>query len=65
MKVIHVNKTYYPDTFGGMEETIRQLSMQTAKFGVTNLVITTSSNITKPEIVDHEAFQVIALSSNI
>ena len=59
MKVIHVNKTYYPDTFGGMEETIRQLSMQTAKFGVTNLVITTSSNITKPEIVDHEAFQVM------
>jgi len=52
MKVVHVFKTYYPDTYGGMEETIRQLCLQTSQHGVSNTVITLSNKITEPETLE-------------
>jgi len=52
MKVVHVFKTYYPDTYGGMEETIRQLCLQTSQRGVSNTVVILSNKITEPETLE-------------
>lgn len=42
MKVLHVFKTYYPDTHGGTEQFIHQLAHQTQLMGVENTVFTLS-----------------------
>jgi glycosyltransferase involved in cell wall biosynthesis len=42
MKILHVFKTYYPDSFGGVEQVIRQLSNATAQMGVSNQIFTLS-----------------------
>ncbi len=39
MKVLHVYRTYYPSTQGGLEETIRQLCVNTAAYGVETRVM--------------------------
>lgn len=44
MKVLHVFKTYYPDTQGGTEQFIHQLATATGQMGVLNTVFTVSSN---------------------
>ncbi|CDL19923.1 COG0438: Glycosyltransferase [Klebsiella pneumoniae IS53] len=33
MRVLHVYKTYYPDTYGGIEQVIYQLSQGCARRG--------------------------------
>lgn len=43
MKVLHVFKTYYPDTQGGTEQFIHQLATATSQMGVVNTVFTVSS----------------------
>jgi glycosyltransferase involved in cell wall biosynthesis len=40
MRVLHFYKTYYPDTWGGIEQVIRQLCVGTGRLGVTNEVLT-------------------------
>ena len=42
MRVLHFYKTYYPDTWGGIEQVIRQLCVGTGRLGVTNEVLTLS-----------------------
>ena len=42
MRVLHVFKTYYPDSFGGVEQVIRQLSTATNQIGLSNRVFTLS-----------------------
>ena len=42
MKVLHVFKTYYPDTYGGIEEVIYQLATQSPKIGIQAEVFTLS-----------------------
>ncbi|HEX7642280.1 MAG TPA: glycosyltransferase family 4 protein [Burkholderiaceae bacterium] len=42
MRILHVFKTYYPDSYGGVEQVIRQLSGGTSKLGCTNRVFTLS-----------------------
>jgi rhamnosyl/mannosyltransferase len=42
MRVLHVFKTYYPDSYGGVEQVIRQLSTATTRMGVSNQVFTLS-----------------------
>lgn len=42
MKVLHIFKTYFPDTQGGLEEAIRQISEYTSSKGVKNRIITVS-----------------------
>lgn len=45
MKILHVYRTYYPDTQGGLEEAIRQISISTsALLGVENRVLTLQRN---------------------
>ncbi len=40
MRVLHFYKTYYPDSWGGIEQVIRQLCVGTGRLGVTNEVLT-------------------------
>jgi rhamnosyl/mannosyltransferase len=40
MRVLHFYKTYYPDTWGGIEQVIRQMCVGTGRLGVTNEVLT-------------------------
>lgn len=42
MKVLHVYRTYFPETQGGLEEVIRQICAGTKRFGVSSRVFTTS-----------------------
>ncbi|GAB2848869.1 D-rhamnosyltransferase WbpZ [Pseudoduganella ginsengisoli] len=40
MRVLHFCKTYYPDSWGGIEQVIRQICVGTGRLGVTNDVLT-------------------------
>lgn len=40
MRVLHFYKTYYPDSWGGVEQVIRQLCVSTGRLGVVNEVLT-------------------------
>jgi rhamnosyl/mannosyltransferase len=42
IRVLHVFKTYYPDTFGGIEQVIRQLCHATPAMGISNRIFTLS-----------------------
>lgn len=44
MKVLHFYRTYYPDSFGGVEQVIRQLVNATSQQGVTAEVLTLTRN---------------------
>ena len=63
MKVLHIFKTYYPDTHGGTEEFIAQLSRQTAKWGVENTVLTLSRH-PQPESLVINGVKVIRLQES-
>ncbi len=54
MKVLHVFKTYYPDTFGGIEEVVYQLAKHSSQFGIHAEVFALSNRApqTLPEIYD-------------
>lgn len=43
MRVLHVFKTYYPDTHGGTEQFIHQLAHQTQLLGIDNTIFTLSA----------------------
>ncbi len=40
MRVLHFYKTYYPDSWGGIEQVIRQMCVGTSRLGVDNEVLT-------------------------
>jgi len=44
MRVLHVTQTYYPDTRGGIEEVIRQITLNTKMLGVETRVFALSKN---------------------
>ena len=50
MRVLHVYRTYFPETQGGLEETIRQICLNTAPHGVESRVLCTSATI-EPRVV--------------
>ncbi len=50
LKVLHVYRTYFPDTQGGVEETVRQISLGTTALGVTNHIFTPSVD-PRPSII--------------
>ncbi|MBP8936870.1 MAG: glycosyltransferase [Agrobacterium sp.] len=43
MRVLHLFKTYWPDTFGGVERTIHAIAKGTARYGVQSSVLSLSS----------------------
>ncbi len=53
MKVLHVYRTYFPDTQGGVQEVIRQISLGTSSKGVTNRIFTPSPNPV-PAVLDRK-----------
>lgn len=44
LRVVHVYRTYFPETQGGLQEAIRQICRATAKVGVENSVFTLAKN---------------------
>ncbi|MYN11321.1 glycosyltransferase family 4 protein [Pseudoduganella aquatica] len=44
MRVLHFYKTYYPDSWGGIEQVIRQMCVGTTRLGVHNEVLTLTRN---------------------
>jgi len=51
MRVLHFYKTYYPDSWGGVEQVIRQMCVGTSALGVHNEVLTLTRNSGPEEIV--------------
>ena len=50
MRVLHVYRTYFPETQGGLEETIRQVCLNTAAHGVESRVLCTSETV-EPRVI--------------
>ncbi|MCB2183181.1 MAG: glycosyltransferase [Desulfobulbaceae bacterium] len=44
IKVCHIYKTYFPDTFGGLERVIEQICRQTHDYNIENTVVSLSRN---------------------
>ena len=57
MRVLHVYRTYFPDTQGGLEEAIRQICASTKVHGVENRVFMLSRN-PQPAIINRPEAQV-------
>ena len=51
MKVLHVYRTYFPETQGGLEEVIRQICLNTIAHGVESRVFTLSKKPT-PKVIE-------------
>lgn len=50
MRVLHVYRTYFPQTQGGLEEVIRQICLNTVRHGIDSRVLCVSASIT-PRVV--------------
>lgn len=50
MKVLHFYRTYYPDSFGGVEQVIRQMVTGSARLGIAAEVLTLTRDKTRLEI---------------
>ena len=50
MKVLHVYRTYFPDTQGGVEEVIRQICLNSRAFGIESRIFTVSAD-PQPKVV--------------
>ncbi len=57
MRVLHFYKTYYPDSWGGIEQVIRQMCVGTGRLGVSNEVLTLTRN-GGPETIEIEGHKV-------
>ena len=53
MRVLHVYRTYFPQTQGGAEEVIRQICLNTARHGVESRVLCVSASV-RPRVVRRE-----------
>ncbi len=58
MRVLHFYKTYYPDSWGGIEQVIRQLCVGTSQFGVSNEVLTLTRDQQGPFELEYEGHKV-------
>ncbi|MGO9121995.1 MAG: glycosyltransferase [Desulfomonilaceae bacterium] len=54
MRVLHVYKTYFPETCGGVEEAIRQICRSTGSLGVSNELFTLADEPDKPGMEQEE-----------
>ena len=53
MRVLHVYRTYFPETQGGLEEVIRQICLNTRRHGVESRVLCISPSV-RPRVVRRE-----------
>lgn len=44
MRVLHFFKTYFPDSYGGVEQVINQIARKSSVYGVENIVLSLSAN---------------------
>ncbi len=63
LKILHVYRTYFPDSQGGLEEVIRQVCLNTRRLGVESRVFTLSENPT-PAIIDAPEGRVVRVLQN-
>lgn len=54
MKVLHLYRTYFPETFGGVQEAIRQIALSTQPYGVTAKIFTLAKNPHPARIMANE-----------
>ncbi len=64
MRVLHIYRTYFPETQGGAEEVIRQICWNTKKSGVVSRVLTLAKR-TEPHIVHLPEADVYRYKNNI
>jgi len=55
MRVLHIYKTYYPDTFGGIEQVIFELTRGTRGLGIDSTILTVSPRAQPAELQREEA----------
>jgi len=55
VRILHVYRTYFPDSQGGLEEVIRQICINSARHGVTSRVFTLSEDRATTEVERPEA----------
>lgn len=65
MRVLHVFKTYYPDTVGGVEQVIKQLCLATAPLGVSNRVFTLSRKAKQYPLMQEDATPVVRAQTHL
>ncbi len=64
MRVLHVYRTFFPDTQGGLEEVIRQICKNTKLEGVENRVFCLSPN-PNPMIIEYDDIKVYRAKSHL
>ena len=64
LNVLHVYRTYFPDTQGGLEETIRQICHGTQAFEITSTVLATSPS-PNPKVVFREEARVARVKKHL
>jgi glycosyltransferase involved in cell wall biosynthesis len=65
MRVLHVFKTYYPDSFGGVEQVIRQLSAATTQMGLSNRVFTLSRHASATPLLHDGATSIMRVQTHV
>jgi rhamnosyl/mannosyltransferase len=64
LKVLHVYRTYFPDTQGGLEEVIRQICRNTRAEGVESRVFTLSDN-PDPAVIESGEARVVRVRKSL
>lgn len=59
MRILHVFKTYYPDSFGGIEQVIRQICLSTMSGGVSSRVFTVSRSAKEKPLLEDAGIPVV------
>ena len=62
LRVLHIYRTYFPETQGGTQEAIRQLCLATQKLGVENTIFTLAQQCVPSRVVRPEGLLVRAKS---
>jgi len=57
LRILHVTRTYFPDSYGGIEEVVRQISLNTEFDGVESRIFALSKN-PNPSILQREEAKV-------
>ncbi len=64
MRVLHVYRTFFPDTQGGLEEVVRQICKNTEKEGVESRIFCLSPK-PNPVIIDYDGIKVYRAKSHL
>ncbi|HJV88143.1 MAG TPA: glycosyltransferase [Noviherbaspirillum sp.] len=65
MNILHVFKTYYPDSMGGVEAVIRQLTAATAPMGVSNRIFTLSWQANRQPVLHEGSVEIVRAQTHL